>query len=222
MASTLSTVYLLLRVLWISLTLRNSFGVVRVVVDGSPVGPADVAELMGASARHMVAALILLNDDPALPTAFVLQIVHQKLNLPIVAVSRMLAQKALTAETTSALVAGHRFLLRPSFGLPNDPFAGFARTHFESLIVENQVKVVDFSVLFLHVHRQLFEELSISVERSVAVRVGTDDFLKLADQVNRVLVQTRFAVASLVATVRNKDFLCLFALLQTDLALESF
>ena len=55
------------------------------VVGTGPGSPADVAELVLAPTGHVVAALVLLNDEAALLALSVVQIVLKKLHFLLVA-----------------------------------------------------------------------------------------------------------------------------------------
>lgn len=60
----------------------------------TPYCPADITELISTLAGHMVAALILLNDELALCTLTVVQITLKKLHLSLVAFTFVLGQQA--------------------------------------------------------------------------------------------------------------------------------
>jgi hypothetical protein len=196
---------------------------VRIVVHGSPVIAADIAKLMLALAGHVVAALVLLDHHPALPAPLVLEVVDQEVDLLVVAVPGVLPQQAPSAEPARTFIAYHCYLLLAiAVYFANDAFAVLRRAHLQVFVVEDQVKIMHFPVLFLDVQGELLEELAFSIEGEVAVGVGAHDLLKLVDHVDGVLVQAGLAVVAPVVAVRNEDVRGLLALLQADLAFDPF
>lgn len=196
---------------------------VRIVVHGSPVVAADITKLMLALAGHMVAALVLLDDHPALPAPLVLEVVDQEVDLLVVAVPGVLPQQAPSAEPARTLLAYHCYLLlATAVYFANDALAVLRRAHLQVFVVEDQMKIMHLPVLFLDVQGELLEELAFSIEGEVAVGVGAHDLLKLVDHVDGVLVQAGLAVVAPVVAVRNEDVGGLLALLQADLALDPF
>ena len=78
-----------------------------VVVDIGPVIAADVAKLVFASAGHLVAALVLLNDKLAFFALSVVQILLKVLNFVVVALTFMGEEEAMRTKDFVALNAGH-------------------------------------------------------------------------------------------------------------------
>ena len=75
-----------------------------------PALPASITEFPATNASEVAAALVLLNDDsaPALP---VIQVLLQKMDLELIALSLVLSKQALTTEPFLAAIADHSFLL---------------------------------------------------------------------------------------------------------------
>ena len=121
--------------------------IVLVVVWGRPIGAADVAELIGASAGHMVAPLILLNHELALAALAIVKVPLKELHLVSVAVPLVPTQKALRTKLRLAFVANHNPLERTA----DESFAVLLWTQFYVWVVGRNVKLVQFSVRFLHV-----------------------------------------------------------------------
>ena len=118
-----------------------------IVVRRRPVCAADVAELIGASAGHMVAALILLNHELALAALAIVKVQLKELHFVFVAVPLVLSQKALCAKLRLAFVANHNPLERSA----DESFAVLLWAQFYVWVVGRNVKLVQFSVRFLHV-----------------------------------------------------------------------
>ena len=100
-----------------------------VVVDGLPVGSADIAELVSTSALHMVASLVLLNYYSTLPAPLVLPVVLEEVDLVLVAVSLVLFHQTVTAKPPLALFADHSGRL--DVLLFDDAFTVLSWTHFD-------------------------------------------------------------------------------------------
>jgi hypothetical protein len=81
--------------------------VVFAIVYGGPLLPADVAELVLAPAGHVVAALVLFDDELALLALPVVQVALEKFDLLRVAFPFVHRQEALRTERSPALVACH-------------------------------------------------------------------------------------------------------------------
>lgn len=176
-----------------------------VVVNGVPVLPANVAELVGAKTSHVVAPLVLLNHHPALPAPPVPQVVHQKVYLVLVALPRVNSHQTPPAKGSTAVRTLHgTFSLASFWHLVLTSFwhdqtvAALLRTHPDAAVGKSPVKVQYLSVPVLNVKRKPFEELSLNFKRLVAVLVRTDYFLKLTDDVDCVLVNAGLAVVVLV------------------------
>jgi hypothetical protein len=79
---------------------------------GGPAVAAEVAELVLALAGHVVAALALLHDHPALAALAVVQVVLQEVQLVLVAFAFVLLQVALCAVFFKAGAAGEPFVVQ--------------------------------------------------------------------------------------------------------------
>ena len=78
-----------------------------VVVHWVPVGPADVAELLAASASHLIATLAPLHYETALLALSVLEVVIQVLYLKVVAVPLVRRKQTLCTVLRLAAVTNH-------------------------------------------------------------------------------------------------------------------
>lgn len=172
------------------------------VVLGVPVGPADVAELVAASASHVVAPLVLLDHEPALLALAVVQVGLEKLELPPVALALVHAQQTLGTELLEALVAHHHAVQR----LPYHPFAVFAGAQSQLGVLRSQVELLDLFVVFLDVGGQSLKELGVHVEEGRAAVMGALHLLEVFDLKNRVVVQAALAKTVAVFAVAHKNF----------------
>jgi hypothetical protein len=137
----------------------------------------------------MVAPLILLNHELALTALAIVKVPLKELHLVSVAVPLVPTQKALRAKLRLAFVANHNPLDRTA----DESFAVLLWAQFYVWVVGRNVKLVQFSVGFLHVGGELFEELSGCVDEGTAVLPRTVHFFEHFDFVNGVVVQTRLA-----------------------------
>jgi hypothetical protein len=161
-----------------------SIFIVVAIVRRGPLRPTDVAELVSAPARNMVAALVLLHHHLASLALPVVQVVLEEAHLLPVTVSHVHAQKTLAAELLAAAVASHRGLARGA----DDPLAVLLRAEFDAGVFGDQVELVNFLVALLNVRGQIFEKISGHIEYGGAALAGAVDLLEVFDLVDDIVM----------------------------------
>ena len=193
--------------------------VVVTVVDGFPVGAADVAELVAAAAGHVVTALVLLNHKFAPLALAVVQVVLEELKLLVVAQSCVASQQTLGAELLTSAVTAHGVFL--IWDGADDALAVLPGTEFGVGVVGHRKELVHLAVVLLDVGRQLFEKVSACVQQFVALVAGAGHFFEVFDLIDDVVVEAGFAEGKLVLAVAHVEhFVRFFHLLFTDLAVD--
>ena len=184
--------------------------VVIAVVGRGPGSPADITKLVLAPTSDMVTPLVLLNHHLALGTLPVVQILLEKIDLLLLTVPLVNSQQTLTAKLLLARIAHHRHL--PT--LSHYPLAVLPWTEFHVGVFRNQLELVDFPVVFLHIRRQILEKDSRHVQSLRTPLVRTANLLKIAHLVNHIVVQARLAkTVHVLALTHVHVFVLLFSLL---------
>jgi len=170
------------------------------VVSRNPVCTADVTKLITASTGHVIAALILLNNKPAVLALAVVKVVLKKLHLMLVAQSFVLCQQTLGAELRLTRITDHDSISNDG----NDSFAVLLGTQLFVGIVGRLVELMYLSVVLLDVDGELLKEEGAGIDEGVAAVPRTGDFLKHFDLVDDVVVQAGLAEVALVLALAQK------------------
>ena len=135
-----------------------------------PYSSAQVAKLIAAPARYMVAPIVLLNHEPALLALAKPQIILKELYSLVVALSCVRSQHALQ----TVLDPTDNTASRPLVG-DNKPFAVFAGAEAFVFTAADFIVNEDFVVPLPQLEREVLDELRVFVHGLGALLLGALD-----------------------------------------------
>ena len=169
------------------------------VMSRIPFGPTNIAKLIAALASHMVAPLNPLYHELAGLALPIMQASFEKQNLLFVALSFVECQQTPCAILRLASIADHEAL-----DCSQGALAGLFRTEFYLWIVHHLHLFQVLVVPSLYVSRELFKEFCVDVQMAVAAFLRTEDFLKILNFIDSVVVQARLAEVECVLAVAHR------------------
>jgi len=108
-----------------------------------------VAKLILTPAGHVVAALVLFNDEPAFFALSVVQILLKKQDFLLVALSLVVSQETFATKLPPAGITGHSCIFFALY----DSLAVLLRAQFCIRVINNGLELMDFFIVFLYIGR---------------------------------------------------------------------
>ena len=158
-----------------------------------------ITELMPTSTGHMIAALILFDDEVALFALPIVKIVLEESFLKWFTVALMTLKKAFWAKLTLASITNCNDI----FSCCYDSITILLWTKTLWVIFLDEKKLLHFFEFLLYLVGKLFKQFSIHIDLGIALLIRALHFLKAIDFEDSIVVQAGLTEIILMRTVTH-------------------